>query len=124
MTRIKEKNPRQIEFYNTIENNDVENFKLLLKNKEIDPSKSESISIRHAVQKGGLEIVTLLIEDGRADPSCQHNHSIWLANHNKNNEIVSLLWKQQSVKESLEISDKELYDKLIKKDLEFNISKF
>jgi ankyrin repeat protein len=56
-------------FIIAIHNNDIEQVKLLLKNKKINPSYDNNLAIRTATMNGGVDLVKILIKDKRVDPS-------------------------------------------------------
>ncbi len=135
----------QNKFYTFIEQNDIENVKLFLKNKKIDVSAEDNWAIELASTNGHFDIVELLLNDKRVDPSDNRNwviqatykkayYKIFDSINNKNfnifsfnNEyvnIIKLLWKDERVKSSLKNDDDELYDKLIKQDISDKIEEF
>ena len=73
------------------ENGHHEVLKILLNNKNADPSAVQNYAIRKASENGHHEIVKLLLEDGRANPSDIQNYAIRKASENGHHEIVKLL---------------------------------
>lgn len=135
----------QNKFYTFIKENDIENVKLLLKNKKIDVSAEDNWAIELASTSGHFDIVKLLLDDKRVDPTDNRNWTIQatykkayydiLDSVNKknfdifsfNNEyvnIIKLLWRDERVKNSLKNDDDDLYDKLIKQDIIDKIEEF
>lgn len=106
----------QDKFCDFVEQNNVENVKLLLNNKHIDPTTHGNFAIQFASSKGYTEMVCLLLNDNRTDPSDNQNFSIRFAFENKHFDIVNLLWKDQRVKNTLKNHSLDLYNNLIKKD--------
>ena len=93
------------QFYDSILNNDIKNFKILLNNKEIDPSEADNWAIRVASMKGYLRIVKLLLNDKRINPSDEKNQTICFAYDKGFLNIVDLLWQDQRVKDTLKNDD-------------------
>ena len=114
----------QEQFYDYIEKNDINNVKLLLKDKRVNPSDRNNWAIQLASQNGYFDIFKLLLEDNRVDPSDKNNCAIILASHNGHVAIVNLLWQDQRVKDTLKVDDKELYNELIKNDIKEKIEVF
>ncbi len=106
----------QDQFFNFVQENNIENVKLLLNNKNIDPCSHGNFAIQFASSKGYTEMVCLLISDNRTDPSDNQNFSIRFAFENKYFDTVNLLWKDQRVKNTLQKDDIKLYNELIKKE--------
>ena len=132
-------------FYNSIQNNDIQDIKSLLNHPKVDPCELNNWSIHLAVKVQSIEAVKLLLNDKRVDPSDNRNwaiqatykkayYKIFDSINNKNfnifsfnNEyvnIIKLLWKDERVKSSLKNDDDELYDKLIKQDISDKIEEF
>lgn len=111
----------QNKFYRLIYNNDIENIKFFLKDKNFNPSLFNNISIIKASELGHLEIVKLFLNDKRINPSDKLNSAITFAFKNKHFNIVNILWQDQRIKNSLEKDNKELYNNLIFQD---NIENF
>ena len=106
----------QDQFFNFVQENNIKKVKLLLNNKNIDPSSHGNFAIQFASLKGYTEMVGLLISNNRTDPSDNQNYSIRFAFKKEYFNIVNLLWKDQRVKDTLQKDDIELYNELIKKD--------
>ena len=119
-----------------IDENNIKEFEILLKNKKFDPSMSDNHAIALASYYGHIEIVKLLLNDPRVDPSFDNNYAISLSynyndsnhvsynNDNNNPYIVELLWKDERVKNTLKKDNLELYNKLKKMDTKIKINKF
>jgi len=115
----------QEQFYDYIENNDINNIKSLLNDKRIDPSDENNLAFILASDKGHFDIVKLLLKDKRVNPSDRNNWAIQLASQNGYFDIINLLWKDKRVKTSLKEDCFELYEILIKKDkIKENIEDF
>tara|TARA_B100000073_G_scaffold341533_1_gene343062 strand:- start:1311 stop:1730 length:420 start_codon:yes stop_codon:yes gene_type:complete len=136
----------QNKLYTCIKKNDIENVKLLLKNKKVDVSDEDNLAIELASTSGHFDIVKLLLDDKRVDPTDNRNWTIQstyekayydiLASlndkknfnifsfNNKYVNIIKLLWRDERVKSSLKNDDNELYDKLIKQDISDKIEEF
>ncbi len=111
----------QNKFHRLIYNNDIENIKIFLKDKKLNPSLFNNIAIIKASELGYLDIVKLFLNDKRVNPSDKLNSAITFAFKNKHFNIVNLLWQDQRIKNSLEKDNKELYNNLIFQD---NIENF
>ena len=114
----------QEQFYKSIEDGDIENFNLLMKNKEVNPADDNNKAIVLASRSGHFDIVKLLLNDKRVNPSDCYNSSIIAASDIGYFDIVNLLWQDQKVKDTLKIDDKELYNELIKNDIKDKIEDF
>jgi elongation factor P--beta-lysine ligase len=101
---------------------------ILLKNKKIDPTWCNNSAIRLASEEGRLDILELLLNDKRVNPSINNNSSIVVADSNNHTNVVKRLWKESSVKERFENYcldfQRELYNKLKKRDMELKINNF
>jgi hypothetical protein len=115
---------QQYEFDDKIEDNNIENVKLLLKDKMIDPAIRYNSAIRYASYNGFFEIVKLLLNDNRVNPADVNNSSICCAFKKGHTKIVDLLWKDLRVRNTLNKNDSELYNDLLTKELVNNINKF
>ena len=115
---------KQEEFEQSIRYRNLENFRLLLNDKKVDPSYEESWSIRVASQYNRLEFVEILLKDSRVDPTESHNWAINIASGNRYNNIVEILWKDQRIKNTLKKDHPHLYQTLINKDKIKNNSKY
>ena len=116
---------KQIKFHHAIKNNQLEIFKNLLKDKDINPSNTDNLSIRLAAKKGNVEIVKILLKDNRVDPSDDFNEAINWASCNKSFKIIELLWQDKRVRNTLIENNEELYNSLMKKEkLKDKISEF
>ena len=88
---------KQNEFIKSIENNDFNNIKLLLKDSEVDPSFDNNAAIGRASANGYIKILTLLLQDSRVDPSDYENAALLNACMHENIKIVKLLLKDERV---------------------------
>ena len=129
-------NQQQKEFNLAIDNNDIKNVELLLKDKRVEPSYDNNKSILDASYNGHFDIVKLLLEDERVDPSQGNNEIIkrvcW-GNWKQNADVVRLLLRDTRVLNMLPdevkqyatmINDKEYYSTLSKQQLDVIIHKF
>jgi ankyrin repeat protein len=82
---------KQKEFERAFKLNNVKLLKLLLKDKDVDPSKENNYAICYSSENGYLDIVKLLIQDKRVDPSDYDNWAIGYASQNGHSDIVKLL---------------------------------
>ena len=73
----------QREFYKAILNNDIENVKLFLNNKKVNPRQNNSWAFELAVNAGNYNIVELLLIDNRIDPTDYNNYYIKFAFNKK-----------------------------------------
>ena len=60
---------KQEEFYKTIKENDINNFKILLNDKRVNPSECNNDAILYASENGHFFIVQLLLNDERIKSS-------------------------------------------------------
>ena len=88
---------KQNEFFDAIENNNVKQVALLLKEKNVDPSFESNLSIRSAAYDGSFEIIKLLLNDKRVNPSDNNNDALIYASENGDLETVKLLIKDNRV---------------------------
>ena len=106
----------QMQFYEAIGNNDINNVELLLKNEKVNPSKDTNYSIRLASKNGFFDIVKLLLNDKKVNPTDRSNCPILFAYQRGHSNVVDLLWQDKRVKDTLKVDDIDLYNELIKKD--------
>ena len=123
----------QEQFYDYIEKNDINNVKLLLNDKRVNPSDRNNWAIILASKDGYFDIVKLLLEDKRVDPSDHSNYftkensynwAIYLAFSNGYFNISNLLWQDQRVKNTLKKDIPDLYNQLVKQDTKEKVDKF
>jgi ankyrin repeat protein len=95
---------QKAEYY--IRCNDTENYKLLLLNKEYDPSSFNYLALIQASQYGHMGIVKLLLNDSRIKDNINDGVglSISYAIIYKNNEIVKLLLNEIIFKEPSKVN--------------------
>lgn len=106
----------QREFYKAILNNDIENVKLFLNNKKVNPRQNNNWAFELAVNTKNYNIVELLLIDNRIDPSDYDNYYIKFAFNKQYSNIVDLLWQNQRVKDTLKNNDINFYNALIQKN--------
>ncbi len=82
------------------ENGRVEIVKILLQDPRVDPSTGHNCPIQKASLFGHTDIVKILLEDERVDPSDKGNFAIELASDNCHIEIVKLLLTDRRVNPS------------------------
>jgi hypothetical protein len=111
-------------FDQSIQNNDIEEFKSLLKDTRVEPDDCGNYTIRIAAQRGHFEITVLLLNDPRVDPTEYENKAISYAFKNENEPLTDLLWNDPIVKNTLKKDQLNLYNFLIKKDLKSKVEKF
>ena len=114
-------------------------FKLLLNDSRVDPSDGGNFAFRQSVKNTHVCIFKLLLNDERVNPSDNNNNAIWLANnlmpnflltntptfkYKKQSYILNYLWKDERVKNTLKKDNQELYEKLIKQDIQNKASEF
>lgn len=107
-----------------VERNDLELFKMLLKNPKIDPSNGgkreqtysnfDNGALRIACSKGFYEIVKLLLNDKRVNPVTGKNYPLRNAYKNKHWNVVQLLIENDTVFNY----DEKLIKKILKELLE------
>ena len=85
-----------------IENNNIKDVFILLKDPNFDPSFSHNESIGLSSQLGCYEITELLLSDKRVDPSSWNNWAIKKAFDHGHYDIVDLLWKNIKVQNIME----------------------
>ena len=112
---------KQIKFEQTIENNDLVNFKILIKHPDV--LYKEAYPFRTSVELGRFDMVKIFLSLG-LDPSSDRNSFISLAYIHKRTDILELLWNDKRVKNTLKNDYKKLYNKLIKKDIKNKIIEF
>lgn len=103
---------KQEEFFQSIEENNINNVKLLLKDERVDPSNKDNYAILLASKNGYYNIVKLLLKDKRVDPSDLNNLAIQYASQNRHFEVVDFLWNDKRIKNSLMNNDFDLYNNL------------
>ena len=117
-------NKQQEKFDLAINNNDIKNVKLLLKDKRVNPSNNNNSAILLASQNGHLEIVKLLLKDKRVDPSESVNYAIEYAFKNGHLDIVKKIWRDKKIKLTLKNNNSELYNELIQEDIKNKVHGF
>jgi hypothetical protein len=114
---------KEIEKLHYIFNKEKDYLKFLkMANIEID--KDFDSYVRLALFQTKYKIFKLLISDDRIDPSFFHNEAIKKAFEYKAFQFVILLWDNKYVKQSLKNDDLELYLRLKKINLKFNVNNF
>jgi ankyrin repeat protein len=81
-------------------------------------------TILNAAKYGHIELTKALLKQSSVNPTEFNNTAIIDAYDNKKFDIVKLLWNDKRVKNTLQKDHKELYDKLLNKDIQNKISKF
>ena len=146
---------KQKEFDSAIEKNDIEKFKLLIQDENVNPSCTHNYALRLSSKLGHTTIVKLLLNDKRVNyiddictafcraseyghievvkilltnkgftPAINCNEAIIKSYHNGYDKVVQLLWQDVRIKNSLNEDDKELYGKLLKKDVQIKLGTF
>lgn len=64
----------------------------VLKMKDADPARYNSLCLRLASRRGLTKVVKLLLDDGRVEPSVNDNEAFKLAYKNKHFEVAALLY--------------------------------
>jgi hypothetical protein len=111
-------------FVIAVERGFTEIVKLFLTNPKVDPSLRDNHCISISAQEGRKEIVELLLKDPRVNPSDENNFSICCALNYQHKEIAKLLWQDKRVKNSLKQDRIDIYNKLIKIDIQNKIETF
>lgn len=93
-------NSKESELIKSIEHNDLETFKSLLKDPEICLFHTDDYAIRLAACKGHTTIVELLLKEKTVNPSANNNESLLLACKYGHIEVVKLLLNNKKVKSS------------------------
>ena len=83
----------QIKFYKAIKNNDINNVKLLLKDKRVNPSDYNNVSIIKASEKKYFNIINILWKDKRVKTSLKEDCF----------ELYEILIKKDKIKEKVEV---------------------
>ena len=78
-------------FINAIKYNYIKAIKLLLKDKQVNPSSYHNYAIILAAENGHLEVVKLLLKDKRVNLIDYYNYAINFACSNEHLKIVELL---------------------------------
>jgi ankyrin repeat protein len=78
-------------------NKNIEVLKLLLNDKDIDPSNNKNVAIIIASFYGNIEAVKLLLQDKRVDPSDRKNEALMKSIENGKTEVVRLLLQDKRV---------------------------
>ena len=105
-------------------NGHIEIVKFLLENKDFTIEVGDNITLRNASKNGHFDIVKLLLNDDRIDPSAYYNFAILVSNDNHHKEITEFLWNDIRVKNTLQSDDIDLYNELIKIDIQNKVSCF
>jgi hypothetical protein len=87
----------QHDFYESIRDNNIELFKTLLLNKNVNVADDKNWAILSAVQKNCFEIVELLINDPRVNPADRNDDCIQIACEYGHLNIIELLLKDSRV---------------------------
>jgi hypothetical protein len=84
--------------------------KLLLEDRRVNPAVFESYIIRSAAEDQYFNLVDLFLKDKRIDPTCNGSQfPIVYSFENKNLEITKILWQDKRVRDTLKISDHNLF---------------
>lgn len=97
---------------------------LLLKDSRVDPSDMDNYALRLSAENCHFDIVKLLMTHKLVDPSAFNNYAIMLSSKRKDYEMIDLLWSDKRVRDSLKISDLNLYNELIQKNSKEKIGNF
>ena len=79
---------KQKEFYESVQKNDIENVKILLKNKYVKPSDCDNIAIIYTYQRG-LSLITSILWNNAIikktlEKDCRNLYNILIKNDLKN----------------------------------------
>jgi hypothetical protein len=92
---------KQQQFIEAVTNNDINAFKKLIKDKDVNPQttseKKHLQAIIIASEYGCTEVIELLLKDTRVDPSCASNFSIIVAAQYGYSDTIKLLLKDSRV---------------------------
>lgn len=113
-------------FSTSIKLNDIETFKILLKDKEVDPASDGRDYLAYACRYGRIEFVELLLTDQRVLFPHILNHAMQIAEHYAQHNVINLLWNKTKVKETLknDLAYNDLYKRLIVKEINNKLTKF
>jgi hypothetical protein len=119
--------------FNAINQDSTNIVKYLLNDIGVNPSNKGEYNLLAACNNlsndnydnnNTMEIITLLLSYSRVDPSASNNLAISQANLNELEYVVSLLWKDIRVKNTLSENNNNLYNRLLKIDIQNKIVKF
>ena len=99
-------------------------IKILLKDKRFNAHSNNSYAIKVSSIRGFFDITQLLLQYNKIDPSHDSNMSINCAYERDHFNIVNLLWKDNRVKNTLQQDNANLYNQLIKKEVQNKVNKF
>jgi ankyrin repeat protein len=105
-------------------NGHIEIVKLLLKDKRVDPSSLESLAICRASEAGHLDIVKLLLEHPKTIITSRNNWAIRMSFQNNHTEITKLLFNYKKVRELLQYEYLDIYNQLMKYEIQTKIERF
>ena len=112
-------------FRDSIFSNDITKIKELLENDEFKPSGEFFIqSLVVSCKKEHIEIIKLLLLSGRVNPSDKNNLCIKMSRGYNNFNIIELLWSDQRVKDTLLNDSINLYNELVKIDINKKLTSF
>lgn len=117
----------QDNFIRYVKQHNCRKIAILLKEGKVDPSFYSNWAIRFSCTQGNINIVDLLLNDSRVDPSDDQNACIRGFSglgFETNYDNISLLWKHNKIKESLKYDDFDLYERLMKKEVNNKLSEF
>ena len=103
-----------------MDNNSIDCFRVILKSAKAIPSTANNYIFFLAIEKGFVEIVDLLLKTEKIKVTEGHNKAICLANKNKKEKIIKLLWNRKEVKDTLMEDNIDLYNTIIKKEIDKN----
>ena len=87
---------KQDEFENSIINNDFSKVKILLENKDVDPT-NVNFAMKHSSGEGYLKILILLLKDSRINPALENNCCIIGAAVSGHFDVIQLLMQNKKV---------------------------
>jgi hypothetical protein len=99
-------------------------IELFLKDKKINITNDNSWAIGLASKNGHVDTVKLLLKESKINPSYDDNCAIIDSYQNNHTIIVLLLWQDTRIKNTLKNDNKELYNKLITKDIKNKVKCF
>jgi hypothetical protein len=106
------------------QNNKEEILKILIKDSRINPTVYHNQAFSNAASVGLINILKILLENDRIIASAYDNKAIRKAFFNQELKTVNFLFSIEDVRNSLSGDDIELYNHLIKLEVQQKINKF
>lgn len=101
----------------------IEVIELLLNNKK-NSRYSYDYAFYYACSHGKFKVIEKLLQNKNIDPSYRNNEAILSAYKNEYYNIVSLLWADIRVKNTLDTSNVELFNKLKQMEIKTKVKQF